>query len=238
MITRPTVEELTLVQRYVDRVRDRARDRNLKIHLDNDAGAFVRFLSAQRETHGVSSIHDPEHSFITPDRFLWMRIDDGNRGVCCHAIRMIETDDLISEVLTWRVFADLDTVWNYRGSAAVSRSLEYRRGRPDCDRRRIMGRSGLSGSRVFRVVPQAFAGHRDPAFPARLLRKLHPKHAKPAVMGAGLLRQPERDAVDAWLLPALWAAAGRAARLCQPDGDPQTGEGGTGLCGSDSARVA
>lgn len=113
MITRPTVEELTLVQRYVDRVRDRARDRNLKIHLDNDAGAFVRFLSAQRETHGVSSIHDPAHSHITPDRFLWMRIDDGNRGVCCHAIRMIETDDLISEVLTWRVFADLDTVWNY-----------------------------------------------------------------------------------------------------------------------------
>jgi len=113
MISRLTTEDLTLIQRYVDRVRDRARDRNLKIHLDNDAGAFVRFLSAQRETHGVSSIHDPAHSYITPDRFLWMRIDDGDRGVCCHAIRMIETDDLISEVLTWRVFGDLNAAWDH-----------------------------------------------------------------------------------------------------------------------------
>lgn len=114
MITRPTLEELTLVQQYVDRVGDRARSRNLRMHLDTDPRAFVRFLSAQRSTHGVSSIHDPKRSHITPDRFLWLRIDDGNRGVCCHAIRMIETDDLISEVLTWRVFGDLDVVWQYQ----------------------------------------------------------------------------------------------------------------------------
>jgi len=114
MITRLTMDDLMLVQQYVDRVRERARTRNLKIHLDTDPRAFVRFLSAQRETHGVSSIHDPKHSHITPDRFLWMRIDEGNRGVCCHAIRMIETDDLISDVLTWRVFGDLDVVWEYQ----------------------------------------------------------------------------------------------------------------------------
>jgi GNAT superfamily N-acetyltransferase len=105
---------MTLVQNYLDRVQNRARDRKLTIHLDNDAAAFVGFLSAQKATHGVSSIHDPEYSHITPDRFLWMRIDDGNRGVCCHAIRMIETDDLLSEVLTYRVFGDLRVVRDYQ----------------------------------------------------------------------------------------------------------------------------
>lgn len=114
MIKRPTLDELQLIQRYVDRVQDRARERKLTIHLDNDAAAFARFLAAQPETHGVSSIHDPEVSFITPDRFLWMRIEDGGRAVCCHAIRMIETDDLLSEVLTWRVFGNLRAVWEHR----------------------------------------------------------------------------------------------------------------------------
>ena len=114
MLARPTLEELSLIQRYIDRIRERARARNLTIHLDNDAAAFVRFLAAQEATHGVSSIHDPRYSHITPDRFLWMRIEDGGRGVCCHAIRMIETDDLLSEVLTYRVFGDLKVVWDYQ----------------------------------------------------------------------------------------------------------------------------
>ena len=107
MRTRPTLEELAVVQRYVERVEERAQQRQLKLHLDNDAHAFVEFLCVQEATHGVSSIHDPAHSHITPDRFLWMRIDDAGKGVCCHAIRMIETDDLIAEVLTHRVFGDL-----------------------------------------------------------------------------------------------------------------------------------
>ncbi len=114
MRTRPTLEELSVVQRYVERVQDRARQRGLVLHLDNDVDAFVKFLRVQEATHGVSSIHDPAHSYITPDSFLWMRIDDGGKGVCCHAIRMIETDDLISEVLTHRVFGNLEASMEFR----------------------------------------------------------------------------------------------------------------------------
>jgi hypothetical protein len=114
MRTRPTIEELNLVQQYVERVQDRARQRGLVLHLDNNVNAFVRFLGAQEATHGVSSIHDPAYSHITPDSFLWMRIDDGAKGVCCHAIRMIETDDLISEVLTHRVFGNLEVEMEFQ----------------------------------------------------------------------------------------------------------------------------
>jgi GNAT superfamily N-acetyltransferase len=113
-VARPTVDELTLVQRYVERVRNRACQRGLALHLDNDVDAFVDFLGAQEATHGVSSIHDPAHSYITPDNFLWMRIDDGGTGVCCHAIRLVETDDLIAEVLTHRIFGNLAATLDFQ----------------------------------------------------------------------------------------------------------------------------
>ena len=40
MRTRPTLEELAVVQRYVERVEERAQQRQLKLHLDNDVFRF------------------------------------------------------------------------------------------------------------------------------------------------------------------------------------------------------
>ena len=131
---RPTAGELALIQRYIDLVRERADARGLSIHLDNDAQAFVSFLSAQEETHGVSAIHDPGHCYITPDDFLWMRIDD-DCGVFCHAIRMIRTDDLIAEVVTHRLFDNLNVSWRFDDVDLY----------PEAHKIRLGGRIGIGG---------------------------------------------------------------------------------------------
>ena len=107
-------EDFELIQAYVEFVREQAEDLGFSMSLSSDAAAFADFLRGQDETHGISSIHDPAVSFITPQNFAWFRVDQEGEGVACHAIRAIETDDFIEEVRTHRVFGDIDVSWDFQ----------------------------------------------------------------------------------------------------------------------------
>lgn len=109
---RLTNGDLALIQSYSEHVRGRADAFGGSITLSSDPKAFAEFLDGQVGTHGVSSIHDPQKCHITPDNFAWFRIDANGQGICCHAIRCVETDDLIEDVRTHRVFLNLDIPWD------------------------------------------------------------------------------------------------------------------------------
>ncbi len=110
---RLTIDDLALIQSYSEDVRGRAGAFGATITLSSDPESFAEFLGAQTNTHGVSSLHDPRKCHITPDNFAWLRIDVEGQGICCHAIRCVETDDLIEDIRTHRLFFNAEVPWDY-----------------------------------------------------------------------------------------------------------------------------
>ncbi len=103
-----TEEDIALVTDYAAMVREQAAAKGLMLKYDADPQAFVAFLSRQDSTHGVSSAHDPGRSYITPDHFAWMCAEHEGRPAACHAIRLIETDSLVEEIITHRLFENIE----------------------------------------------------------------------------------------------------------------------------------
>lgn len=106
MITEADIE---LINGYSAKVKAAAAALGLTLHYSSDPHSFVEFLGKQPETHGVSSVHDPQYSEILRREFAWLRADDQEgRGVCSHAIRVIETTCFIEEVITQRLYGDIE----------------------------------------------------------------------------------------------------------------------------------
>ena len=101
------MNDLETINRYLARVRGDAEALGLDLSFSSDPAAFAEFLEQQDETHGVSSVHDPRRSDIRPREFAWMLVKSGDTGVCCHAIRLFETDDLIADIYTGRIYEDI-----------------------------------------------------------------------------------------------------------------------------------
>jgi hypothetical protein len=110
---RLTNADLALIQSYSEHVRGRADAFGASITLSSDPESFAEFLGAQSNTHGVSSLHDPQKCHITRDNFAWFRIDLDGQGICCHAIRCVETDDLIEDIRTHRLFFNAEVPWDF-----------------------------------------------------------------------------------------------------------------------------
>ncbi len=106
-----TEADLALINAYAAKVRADAASVGLDLHYDSDPHSFVEFLSQQTETHGVSSAHDPQFTDILRREFAWLRADDQEgRGVCCHAIRVVETASFIEDILTQRLYGDIEVL--------------------------------------------------------------------------------------------------------------------------------
>jgi hypothetical protein len=99
-------DDLERIRDYCDRVYAEAAARGIVLRRSSFADEFCEFLGQQEQTHGVSSIHNPVHSDIRPREFEWLLGEIDGVGVCCHAIRLIETEDLIQDILTGRLYAD------------------------------------------------------------------------------------------------------------------------------------
>ena len=99
-----TPDEITLVNAYIAHVHERLGDMGYRLTFSSDAAEFAYFLKAQPDSHGVSTIHDPMVSVITPDLFHWAQIWSGAEIIACHAIKLHKTRNLIDDIVTHRLF--------------------------------------------------------------------------------------------------------------------------------------
>jgi hypothetical protein len=103
-----TAEDINIINQYAAEVKQQAGAIGLTIEYSSDPQAFAGFLGDQSETHGVSSIHDPRRSDILPREFAWLLAKHDGEGVCSHAIRLIVTDSLIEDIITHRLYCDIE----------------------------------------------------------------------------------------------------------------------------------
>lgn len=79
-----TLEELDIVQSYLDMVVDYLDEIGLEIGVDSDMSNWKALLKSAPATTGVAKTHDPDFNDLKPENAFWLYIQDksGQRVAC------------------------------------------------------------------------------------------------------------------------------------------------------------
>lgn len=118
MMSRLTNEELLQVQTFIERGRRELEEQGLSVEIDTDLSVWASMLRRAPGSRWVASTHDPGYCNIHPGNAFWVIIRDtslrwwerplrkGPPIVACLCHRVIDTDDILDEIRTYRLFFD------------------------------------------------------------------------------------------------------------------------------------
>jgi hypothetical protein len=103
-----TLEELDVVQSYIDMVVDYLDTIGLEIGVDDDMSNWKALLESAPATTGVAKTHDPDFNDLKPENAFWLYFQDKRgRRVACQADRLALSEDFILDYVgTYRLFGD------------------------------------------------------------------------------------------------------------------------------------
>ncbi|MCG8548258.1 MAG: hypothetical protein MJE12_29005 [Alphaproteobacteria bacterium] len=125
-MSRLTDEELLEIQVFIDRARDELHSRGLTIEVDTDLSKWVRLLRNAPKADIVASTHDPSKSNVHPGNSFWVVIREQQRSIwdrllrreapiiACLCHRVVETESIIEEMRTQRLFFDRKPILDYK----------------------------------------------------------------------------------------------------------------------------
>lgn len=93
-----------MIQSFIDCYTGLLEARGLRFDASVDMHEYAAFINSQTDQPHVSGPHDPGRVHLTPDNAYWTRIWDGDRIVACHAQRLIETENILQDILTERLY--------------------------------------------------------------------------------------------------------------------------------------
>ncbi len=131
-----TDDELAEIQEFVDLTAEQLSFLGLEIGVDDDLTNWAQFLNTMPATHGVTTTHDPELSYVHPGNSFWIYFQDKAGDIfACGAHKVVDTDDFIDEVRTHRIFFGRRPILQHYPVGLIS----------DSDLPEISGRVGLGG---------------------------------------------------------------------------------------------
>ena len=120
-MSRLTDEEILEVQKFIDRAKAQFAERQLVVEVDTDLSNWVNYAERATKDHkGLQSpiTHDPRASNVHPGNSFWVAIREKSRPLWaalmgrerlvagCAAHRVVETDNIIEEIRTQRIYSD------------------------------------------------------------------------------------------------------------------------------------
>jgi len=117
-MSRLTNEELLQIQIFIERGRRELEEQGLSVEVDTDLSAWAAMLRRAPGSRWIASTHDPGYCNIHPGNAFWVIVRDtamrwwerplrkGPPIVACLCHRVIETEDILDEVRTYRLFFD------------------------------------------------------------------------------------------------------------------------------------
>lgn len=100
-----TDDELAEVQTFVDRTEAQLSRMGLAIGVDGDLSNWVRHMRQAPGTLRVAATHDPTHCHVHPGNAFWAWFENRTgQIVACIAHKVVETDNLLDEVRSHRLF--------------------------------------------------------------------------------------------------------------------------------------
>jgi len=170
-----TDEELVQIQTYIDRGRRELEGYGFAIEVGTDLNTWAAMLPYAPGSRYTASTHDPNHCNIHPGNAFWLSVREKSprwwerplrrRGmvVACLCHRVIDTEDIVEEVRTHRLFFNKKPVLNFRAVNVVASD----------NMPTIGGRVGFGGG--FWVHPK-YRGLRISNIVSRLTRVLSLRH--------------------------------------------------------------
>ena len=125
-MSRLTDEELLEIQVFIDRARDELDSRDLSLEIDTDLSKWVRLLRKAPKADIVASTHDPSKCNVHPGNSFWVVIREQHRSlwdrllyreapiIACLCHRVVETESIIEEMRTQRLFFDRKPILDYK----------------------------------------------------------------------------------------------------------------------------
>jgi len=174
-MSRLTDEDLLQIQTFIDRGRRTLEHQGFSIEIDNDLRKWVKLARRAPGAIGAMSTHDPERCHIHPGNAFWVIVRENARRwwrdplrrkgpiISCLCHRIIETQDILQDIRTHRLFFDKKPSLDFRPvNIVASDNMPV-----------ISGRVGLGGG--FWVHPK-YRGHTVAHTLSRLTRALSLRH--------------------------------------------------------------
>lgn len=168
-------EELFQIQTFIDRGRKHLEKQGLSLEVDSDLGKWAKLARRTSGATGPASTHDPSRSNIHPGNAFWVIVREKTprwwerplrrKGpiVSCLCHKVLETDDIIEEIRTHRLFFDKKPPLDYRPVEIIASD----------NMPTISGRVGFGGG--FWVHPK-YRGRNVANIVSRLTRVLSLRH--------------------------------------------------------------
>lgn len=174
-MSRLSSEELLQIQTFIERGRRALERQGLSIEIDTDLSKWAKLLQRAPGSTGAASTHDPSRSNIHPGNAFWVIVRENaqrwwerplrRRGpiVCCLCHKVVETEDILEEIRTHRLFFDKKPTLDFRPvNIVASENMPT-----------ISGRVGFGGG--FWVHPK-YRGKNIANIVSRLTRVLSLRH--------------------------------------------------------------
>lgn len=125
-MARLTDEELLQIQTYIDRGRRDLEAQGLSIEVDTDLSAWAAMLPRAAGSRWTASTHNPSYCNIHPGNAFWVIIRENSVRwwerplrrrasiVACVCHKVVETEDILDEIRTHRLFFDKKPNLNVR----------------------------------------------------------------------------------------------------------------------------
>jgi hypothetical protein len=125
-MSRLTDEELMEIQNFIDRARRDLDGRGLTVEVDTDLSNWARLLRRVPQAGSVVSTHDPRRSYVHPGNAFWLIVRENKRRwwrhplerdgriIACLCHKVVETEDILDDVRTHKLFFDKKPILDYR----------------------------------------------------------------------------------------------------------------------------
>lgn len=125
-MSRLTDDDLIEIQAFIDRARAELDRRHLTLEVDADLSKWVKLLSDAPGKAAIASTHDPAKSYVHPGNAFWVVVRERDRRaidrllrrdrpiIACLCHRVVETDNIVDEVRTNRLFFNRTPILDYR----------------------------------------------------------------------------------------------------------------------------
>ncbi len=119
-------EELRQIQTFIERGKKYLDEQGLSLEVDSDLREWVKLARRAPGATGAASTHDPSRSNIHPGNAFWVIVRENTprwwerplrrKGpiVSCLCHKVVQTDDIVEEIRTHRLFFDKKPTLDYQ----------------------------------------------------------------------------------------------------------------------------
>ena len=124
-MSRLTDNDLIEIQAFIDRARNELDRRKLTLEVDSDLSKWVTLVKSAPGRTSVTSTHDPSRSYVHPGNAFWVIVRERDQNligrvlrrerpiVACLCHRVVDTDNIVDDIRTNRLFFDRTPILDY-----------------------------------------------------------------------------------------------------------------------------